>query len=289
MRRRPIPTLLSRPNSVKTGSPSRANPTTTPRKSSTRARSTHPQGLKPALLMQADYTRKTQEVAEQRKALDTERQSLAQQAEAQAATVDERATLRAIESSLKQYQEIDWNAYTEQYGERAAITAQGQWRQLETAKADLQTEITRKETEHRSNREQATATALREADQVLSREVKGYGPQVIQAVRETAQTFGFSPQELVESLVGADGKPDVRSFKVLAELQELRAYKAKHDAQTTKAQAAQKQAAVQPAKTVGARAGGYKPGLDDSLPMDEWLRRRNAEERNAREATRPRR
>ncbi len=30
-------------------------------------------------------------------------------------------------------------------------------------------------------------------------------------------------------------------------------------------------------KAVGQRAGGYKPGLDDSLPMDEWVRRRNAQ------------
>jgi hypothetical protein len=236
-----------------------------------------PKALKPALLMQADYTKKTQEVAELRRTVEARQAEIQQQAEAQATTLQERATLTAVDAQLEQYQAIDWAQYAAQHGTDAAVVAQGQWRQLEAAKSQLQGEITRKETEFRSQRELTTASALREADQVLAREVRGYGPDLIKAVSETASTFGFSPLELRDSLVGADGKPDVRAIKVLAELSELRAFKAKHETKTKQAQTAEKVAAVQPAKTVGARASGYKPGLNDDLPKDEWFRRRNAQ------------
>ena len=42
-----------------------------------------PAALKPLLLMQADYTRKTQEVAEQRRAVQAERQALHQTSQAE--------------------------------------------------------------------------------------------------------------------------------------------------------------------------------------------------------------
>jgi hypothetical protein len=78
-------------------------------------------------------------------------------------------------------------------------------------------------------------------------------------------------------VVNPDGTADPRTFKVLARLHKAETELAHLKAQNTKAQQAAKQAAVTPAKAVGQRAGGYKPGLDDSLPADEWLRRRNAQ------------
>lgn len=236
-----------------------------------------PKDLKPLLMMQKDYTQKTQEVATQRQELAARATEMAQQAETQATTIQERATLVSVDASLAQFQAINWQDYVQQFGQEAAITAQGQWRQLEAAKSQLQTEIDRKETEHRSQREQTTANALREADQVLAREVKGYSPEFVKAVSDTASTFGFTPLELRDSLIGPDGKPDVRSFKVLAELKDLREFKAKYETKTKTAQTTEKQAAVIPAKTVGQRSGGYQPGLNDRLPIEEWTRRRNAE------------
>jgi hypothetical protein len=233
--------------------------------------------LREGTLRQADYTRKTQEVAEVRKQLESRAAEITQQAEAQAKTLEARVQLATVEQALKQYGELDWNAYAETYGERAAVVAQAQWRQLETAKSDLQQQITDQENEHRLSSERVTATALQEAHEVLSREVQGYGPELVQKVAQTAGVYGFSPQELRDSLVGADGKADVRSFKILAELAELRDFKAKTEAKNTKAQTAEKVAAVKPAATVKPNAGQYKAGLNDDLPADEWVRRRNAE------------
>lgn len=228
-------------------------------------------------LRQADYTRKTQELSDHRRALDTERSTLAQQAEAREATLEQRVQLAQVDAALAQYAELDWDAYAEQHGDRAAIKAQGQWQQLRDARGVLTKEITEKETEARTASEQATANAIREAEQVLSREMQGFGPELVAKVAQTAAAYGFTRDDLIGSFMGDDGKPDVRTFKALAELAELRAYKAANEAKNTKAITAEKVGKVTPAVTVKPNGGQYKPGLDDNLPIDEWQRRRDAQ------------
>jgi hypothetical protein len=58
-------------------------------------------------LMQADYTRKTQEVAAQR-------QMLQQQAQFNQQFLDEAATLRALELRLAEYDKLDWRSLVDQ-------------------------------------------------------------------------------------------------------------------------------------------------------------------------------
>jgi hypothetical protein len=232
-----------------------------------------PKALKESFLRQADYTRKTQELAEQRRTVEARHAEIAQQAELHAQTLTERVQLKTVEDQLAQYNNVDWRQYTAQYGAEETATAMAQWQQLRDAQSSLTNAISSKETEHRLSGERMAATALQEAEQVLAKEIKGYGPDLVRNIAQTASTIGFTPQELRDSLIGENGKADVRSFKVLAELHELRAFKAQHETKTQKAQTAEKQASVQPAKTVGQKSGGYKPGLDDSLPPDEWHRR----------------
>lgn len=236
-----------------------------------------PKGLKEAILRQADYTRKTQEVAETRKELVARQAEIAQQAEAKAATFAERVQLAQVAKALDEYNNLDWSNYRATYGVDAAMDAQATWQQLRQAQQDLSGSITAKEAEFVRSGEQATANALREADSILRREVQGFGPEAVTKVMTVANAFGITPDEVRESFLGADGKADVRTFKLLHELADLRAFKAKSEATSTKSVAAQKVASVQPVKTVAAGGGGYKPGLDDGLPADEWNRRRTAQ------------
>ena len=67
-----------------------------------------PSALKPLLLMQADYTRKTQEVAEQRRAVQAERQALHQTSQAE---LDAYAHATTLAGRLAQYQQVDWRAW----------------------------------------------------------------------------------------------------------------------------------------------------------------------------------
>jgi hypothetical protein len=233
-------------------------------------------------LRQSDYTRKTQEVAEARKALDTERQTLAQQAEARQALLDQRVSLKMLDTQLEQLSTMDWGAYAQQYGAEAAVTAMAQTQQLRDQRASLERDITAKEQEHRLQSDRVVDTALQEANQILQREVSNFGPELVGQVAEAAKSLGITPEEIRQSFVGDDGKADVRLFKGLAELTTLRAKVAEYEAKLKKTQTAEKQAAVQPAATVRANPGQYKAGLNDELPADEWMRRRNAELAKAR-------
>lgn len=237
-----------------------------------------PKALKPGLLMQADYTRKTQELAEQRRTVEQHAQALTQQAELQQATLEYRVNLRTVEQQLQQFSGTDWSAYSAQYGADATAAAMASWQQYRDAKAELEGAIAKTETEAKTISERNAANAVVQADQALSREIEGWSPQLVQTLAGYAvENFGITLQELRDSVINPDGTPDTRTFKVLARLHKAETELAALKAQTTKAQQASKQASVTPAKPVGQRAGGYKPGLNDDLPVEEWVRRRNAE------------
>ncbi len=237
-----------------------------------------PKVLKDALLRQADYTRKTQELADQRRHVEQHVQSLSQQAELQQATLEHRVNLGIVEHQLEQFRNTDWKAYRAEYGVDAAEDAKDKWQQYREAHAELKAAIANAQTDLGQISERSRANAIAQADQVLSREIEGWSPQFVQDLAGYVATeFGITPQELQDSAINPDGTADTRTFKVLARLHKAETELATLKAQNTKAQQAAKQAAVTPAKAVGQRAGGYKPGLDDSLPMDEWVRRRNAQ------------
>lgn len=236
-----------------------------------------PKALKDDLLRQADYTRKTQEVAETRRALEMQAQSLTQQAQLAEATLEHRTNLKLVEQQLATFQNTDWRAYADQWGADATAAAMASWQQYRDAQAELSSAITRAEGETRAISERNAANAIAQAEAQLSREIEGWGVEYLSSLAAYAsKEFGVSPQELRESVINPDGTPDTRTIKVLARLHKAETELATLKAQQTKAQQASKQAAVTPAKPVGQRAGGYKPGLNDDLPADEWLRRRNA-------------
>ena len=237
-----------------------------------------PKALKDDLLRQADYTRKTQEVAEARRALETQAQSLAQQAELARATLEHRTNLKLVEQQIAQFQNTDWSAYSAQYGADATAAAMASWQQYRDAHAELSGAITRAEGESRAISERNAANAVAQAEAQLSREIEGWGVEYLSSLAAYAsKEFGVSPQELRESVINPDGTPDTRTIKVLARLHKAETELATLKAEKTKAQQASKQASVTPAKAVGQRAGGYKPGLNDDIPIEEYMRRRNAQ------------
>ena len=245
-----------------------------------------PKALKDGYLRQADYTRKTQEVAEARRTAEAEiqqrREAIAQQAEMQSQTLEERVQLATFDTQLEQFNGFDWADYERNYGAGAVATAMATWRQLESQRSALASSITAKEQEFVSLASAQTANALEEANAILSREIPGYGSEVVSKAWEAGRSFGYTNEELRDTFVGENGKADVRTFKLLHELATLRAKDATLTAKNTKATALAKVAAVTPAATVSAKANGYKAGVDDSLPIGEWMRRREAQAAKAR-------
>lgn len=171
-----------------------------------------PKPLKDAFLRHADYTRKTQEAASQRR--EAERQhaeTVAQWQEADELVVDARAALKGIDNRLK---EID------------SLT-DAQWAQIDTQDPARARALSREQMKLRDQRDQITGavadrTARMEADRdqvllerrqsfqaALPTEIPDWGPELDSAVTKTAiQTLGFKSDEL-KSL------DDIRAAKTL--------------------------------------------------------------------------
>ncbi|HJP69560.1 MAG TPA: hypothetical protein VJ846_11715, partial [Sphingomicrobium sp.] len=67
-----------------------------------------PSWLKPELMMQADYTRKTQELAEARRAFEAERGAIHHATQTERAA---EANLAMIDQQIGHYSTIDWNGW----------------------------------------------------------------------------------------------------------------------------------------------------------------------------------
>ena len=72
-----------------------------------------PAKLKEAFLRQADYTRKTQEVAEQKRDIERQAAEVQQRAQFNQQHVQDVAKVMAIDEQLAKYQGLDWNAITD--------------------------------------------------------------------------------------------------------------------------------------------------------------------------------
>lgn len=220
-----------------------------------------PRELKDALMMRADHTRKTQEVAELRKSVEAERQALTQRQEAQEALIAEHAKVKTLEEYVAYYNTVDWDAADEQNPE----FAQKEWRrfqqvkdQLNSAKTELQTKLDHRLKEQHSHREKA----LQETGQTLARDIPGWNRELASKVVQTAADFGFSQDELL-----ADADP--RAWKLIHALYEARRSQSKQAVGDRLA----KQSTTAPVKVVGAKSPPPSP-LSDRASTDAWMEAR---------------
>jgi len=78
-----------------------------------------PKALKGAFLMHADYTRKTQEVAEQRRALDERQSTIGQQAQLLQEHAQDISRLIALNDQLAQFDKVEWGGLRQSHPEQA--------------------------------------------------------------------------------------------------------------------------------------------------------------------------
>lgn len=228
-----------------------------------------PKALKPALMMNADYTRKTQEVAEQRRALEAQQQQLAQQAQSQQEYLQDAAKVVALDDQIKQFEQVDWNALNQQ----DPVKAQQLWMtysQLKDSRADVLGQLQQKEQQRALDSQQRLAKQIEESNAVLARDIKGWSPELAGKLRDFAvEKLGFSAQELGQVT-------DARIVKLLH-----RAYVG--DQLVAKQMGAATQTAVpqvKPVPTVGSNApAGKDPGR---MSTDEWMKHRNEQLRKQR-------
>ena len=163
-----------------------------------------PKGLKDSVLMHADYTRKTQTLAEERKALEAAKEAAAQQVKAGEDEIRLRGELFSLKGHLDQYKNIDW----ERWEAEDPIAAQTGWRRFQTLKDQAGQkigELKQRETERTRAEQQSFAKRREETRQYAQTKIPGWSPEVDNkitefAVRELAadegvlRTVATSPQ-----------------------------------------------------------------------------------------------
>ncbi|MGA0604955.1 hypothetical protein ACO2Q0_03060 [Phenylobacterium sp. VNQ135] len=215
-----------------------------------------PGALKGSFLRQADYTRKTQELAEQRRALEAERQALARGGGA--ATSEDEQRLTVLDYYLAEFQDVDWQAY-EARDPQGARRLWGKFEDLAQTRERLAEAVSHGRSRAELERARAAAERMAETGRTLSQEIEGWSPETAAKLVEYAQAFGVTLEELSEAA-------DARLWKLL--------HKAWRADQASQQDAATRAQAIRPAvRVTGAAAGGG--GVRDELGTKEWMARRN--------------
>jgi septal ring factor EnvC (AmiA/AmiB activator) len=155
--------------------------------------------LKNALLRHGDYTRKTQEVAEQRKQIETAKQQFEQTAQLHQALIDDIAQVRGVDARLAQLQRMDLASLSAQDPQRAQALLI-ELSQLQAARGQLLGSLTQKQQQMQSARQQELAKRTDEARAFLMREFRDWSPEKDQAMEAYTRSKGVNTQALGQFL-----------------------------------------------------------------------------------------
>ena len=163
-----------------------------------------------------DYTKKTQEVAEQRKqvemyaqAVKAQEQTLKQTAELQQAFIKDLAKVESLNDQIAQYEQLDWNALSD----NDPVQAQKlyfAYTQLQNKRTQAQQDIQGKHYQLQQQREQQDYMRLEQAKSELVKMFPDWSAEKATEIRTAAKEYGFTDVEL-------GSITDPRMVKVLAE------------------------------------------------------------------------
>lgn len=169
-----------------------------------------------------DYTKKTQAVAEERKAVEeraqavqAQEQYLAQQFAVQQTLIKEVAKVEAINDQIAQYEALDWNAMSDS----DPVQAQKlffQYQQLTTKRERAMEELRHKEGQAMQVQQQRREQMLAQGMQQLVKDIPDWGAEKVQKVNETGKAYGFTDYELANVY-------DPRMVRVLHDAMQYRA------------------------------------------------------------------
>lgn len=185
-----------------------------------------PPKLKDALLRQADYTRKTQEVAEQRKAVEAEKERIAAQAQAwrveqqvNSQLMQHMGQVQAIDSQLAQFQQLDWAAVIDSDPVNA-LKLQQQFQTLKDQKNNLVQQAIHARQQIEAAQAEMQAKTIHEGEEKLKAEMPDWGPELKTSIRNYGKDIGFTDAEL-------SNITDPRAVRVLADAMRWRQMQAK--------------------------------------------------------------
>jgi hypothetical protein len=155
-----------------------------------------PKELEAELLMHADYTRKTQAVAEREKTIEQREIQLQVQAQLQQQSLAEYARLTAINDQLQQYNQVDWNALYDSDPAEFVRLKEGR-RDLIDQYNGLNNAIAQQQQQQIAKQQEITLQAIQEGQKVLAREIPSWNTDLAKTLNTFAvEKFGFTKDEV---------------------------------------------------------------------------------------------
>lgn len=144
-------------------------------------------------MMNADYTQKTQALAEQRRQFEVQS---AEQQKQQQEYVQDYAKVVAIDDQLAAYNQLDWAELIANDPQQAMLYQQQQ-RKLEGQRAQAVQAVTQKQQQFALNEQQAIAKRVQEASAYVAREIPGWTPERDNQLQAYVKQNGIPEQELM--------------------------------------------------------------------------------------------
>jgi hypothetical protein len=225
--------------------------------------------LKARMMMQADYTQKTQALAEQRKALEVERQATQWEAETKQQLFQEEAQLLTVRQRLEQFQGVNWAALAQQDMQQHAVM-QAEYTQLKDFHDRLSGHVEGRRSELNSKVEHERAISLERAVQHLNSPKPdiGWDGKFDADKRANLTKFGMELGFTNEELSNTSHPLMIQTLNL-----------ARIGYETLRKQnASLKQAAPQakPVPTVATGKTRTGPSNPDKLSTEEWLKWRES-------------
>lgn len=177
-----------------------------------------PKEIKEALLRQADYTQKTQAVAEQRKAVEEKAQLLNQREQLMGVAFEKAVELREVQNRLSQFENIDWQSLADSDPAQATKLNLA-YQQLQRQAQQKYTELTQAQAQHEQLNAQQRQQMLAEAQKELRTRLPDFTPEVAEKIKSTAREYGLTDQELASVI-------DPRHVHILHDAMKWRALQA---------------------------------------------------------------
>jgi hypothetical protein len=208
--------------------------------------------IKAGTMRNADYTQKTQAVAEERKAVQAEREQARQEREQSQQYIKEVAKVHALDEQLAEFKKVDWQALSDQDA-GLAQKLHFQYQQLQQQRTEAEQAVTQKQQQNALAEQQATAKQIQEAEAYVQREIPGWTKELGTELNTWAQDKGVKlDQSFAKAVIGNPAlivmMHKARMLDQLEKKQSAKPKPAPPPAPVTRVSAARASAAKDPAK-----------------------------------------
>lgn len=155
-----------------------------------------PQKIKDRFIHHADYTRKTQELAEARRVLASQEQAYKLHQAFEQEVTQEKSQLAAVKAQLEQYKKLDWGSMDmEQF-----VRTKHQRDQLKELETDLEKQLEGKQSEFKKKVDSSLQEARDAGLKYVQQKVKGWNEEKGKDLIRYGVSEGYTSEELANVL-----------------------------------------------------------------------------------------